>query len=920
MVKSNTIKYFSFFLFLLVLTVFTGCDFTPAQRAERAAGAEGDILIGIVETSFPSNYFLAGVRMAVDEINQQGGLLGRKVKLVIDDDKGAPETAEKIARRLAANKDIVAVIGHRMSSAAIPASIIYEKAGILFISYGANAPGLTLYGGEYTFRNIPTNKDYGIAMAEFAHNKGFKKTVVFHDRDITQKNLADIFKKEAASKGVEIVSTRSYFNDDREFKDVANSLKKKEFDSLAIFGLMPATAYLLKDLDEMGVRHPVIGGGGLDYPKLFTIAGESAEGVILPTNFNPLYPDKQIRNFVKKFQEKFNVLPDKWAAQGYDAVSLFAHAVREKGTVVPAVMASCLRFLEKWQAITGRYSFTLKGDISGKEIFFKQVKNGAFDFLDTVLKVVAEEDRREAAVFVDTSDKFNLLSYIEEKTLRFPLKEPVTTLDPALISNESDAEVAEQLFLGLTTLDPKTNAPVPELAKRWEKNKLVDTLYYFAMREDVTWTNGEPVTAHDILRAIRRNLDPKINSPQVEELFILKNAEAIHSGRKKRSELGVYAVSDFAVVFELEHPDPFFPARVSRPVFRPQPITAIEQHGEQWTDLDNIQTNGPYSPVEHQKGIGIFLKKNHGYFAEDKVAVPEVRYFVIARGAVGLGMYENDELDVIGGSYLPVSVATVPHLRKSPLRNEYHEMPTSCTVICFLNSELPPLHLPLVRKAISAAIDRRLLVDAANSGLGEPAVACTPPHLSASPSAEDDIRSERESASDPRQAQQWLAEAGYPEGKGFPELTLVTTTSEADKNIARGIQTLLKHFLHISVVVKAENGKEPGTVSDQSAHMVMRKVCSDYPSPEGILKKLQKTMGQQHNTFNELFRKAGQLAQTEERLEAYRRTDRMLCQEEAVVIPLFYEISPLLVKPRVEGWNYSAIGGQQLHQWSFEEQ
>ncbi|MCI5151294.1 MAG: hypothetical protein D3916_18235, partial [Candidatus Electrothrix sp. MAN1_4] len=389
--------------------------------------------------------------MAIEEINRQGGLLGRQVKPVIYDDEDDPDKAARIAHKIAANKDIIAVIGHWTSSIAISASIIYEQAGILFISYGASAPGLTQYSGDYTFRNIPTSKDYGIAMAECAHEQGFKKMIVFHDRGEMQRNHADIFKKEAVDREIEIIETHSYFTDEKDFKDLAASLKEKKdaFDALAFFGLMPATAYLLKALDEMGIKYPMIGGNGLDYPELFIIGAGSAEGLIVPSVFNPLYPNKPTRSFDRKFKQQFNITPDKWAAQGYDAVSLFAGAVKESESAVPIDIASHLRFFEKWNGVAGTYSFTPEGNISGKEIFFKKVKHGKFYFLDDIFKIVTENGDKKA-VSISTGDTFNLLSYIDEKTLRLPLREPVTTLDPALVRNESDMEIAEQLFLGLT--------------------------------------------------------------------------------------------------------------------------------------------------------------------------------------------------------------------------------------------------------------------------------------------------------------------------------------------------------------------------------------------------------------------------------------------------------------------------------------
>ncbi|MCI5133969.1 MAG: hypothetical protein D3920_02630 [Candidatus Electrothrix sp. AW2] len=907
---SNSKQCFLFFLFFIAF-VLSACNapLNPEERAQRLSKSEGDILIALVQTSLPSNFLLEGVEMAIDEINQQGGLLGKKLVSVIYDDKGDPVEAEKIARKIAKNKDIMAVIGHRMSSAAIPASIIYEQAGILFISYGANAPGLTQYSVHYTFRNIPTNNDYGLAIAEFMHNKGLKKTMVFHERETTQINLADIFKKEAVAKEIEIAATQSYFQDDRNFKKLVSSLKQEDgVDSVALFGLMPAAAYLLKEMNEMGVNLPVFGSGGMDYPNLFTIAGNSAEGVTLPTVFIPLYPDQKTRTFVKKFQKRFNVIPDKWAAQGYDAVSLLAHTIQKNGSLIPAVLASYLRFMESWHGVTGSYSFTPQGDIKDKEIFFKKVQSGKFVF-DT-----------------EQSGQSDLFNYMDDITLRLPLQEPVTTLDPALVRNKGDVEIAEQLFLGLTGLDPTTNKPIQELATDW-KRELNNTRYRFTLRKDITWTNGTPVTAHDVLWAIQRNLAPETASPQVEELFILKNAQDIYLGRKRTSQLKVYAPDDFSLVFDLEHPDPFFPARVSLPVFRPLPKLIITQYKDNWTDPDTIQTNGPYRPVEWQKNLGIFLKKNQQYFAADKVSIPEVRYFVVANPPVGLAMYENNELDVIGGAYLSLPLAAIPGIKQGPLYNQYNEVPTACTYTYLFDTKRVPVNQPLVRKAISAAIDRQLLIDAVHAGVGEPATSCTPPALLNIPqdNAHDDADdAEVKITFNPEQAKKWLVKAGYPNGEGFPELTLVTKNSEDDKKIADGIKTMLKHFLHISVKIKTNNRKEDKTVTDQeSAHITLFKACSDYPTPDSILKKLQKKTNWTNNTFNRLIRSTKYLTRTQQQQgaykTAYRQADKILCQDEVAVLPIFYQTSPVLIKSKVQGWQQAIIGGQQLEQCFFKE-
>ncbi|MCG8634473.1 MAG: ABC transporter substrate-binding protein [Desulfobacterales bacterium] len=396
----------SILLGIILFCLAASCGMGPSEekRAQLAGQADGDIEIGIVRTSAYSNFFLEGVTLAVEEINAGGGLLGRKLHIIVHDDRNEAGRGEKAATALARKKEVVAVIGHGNSNTAIPASVIYEKSGILFISCWAKNPVMTLYGGNYTFRNIPSQKKFGVQMAEFVQSRGMKKTVVFHERDAAQKSLANSFKKRATALGIEIKATRSYFGWEREFREVIAALlkvlersKKKaeawgkpepgsklNFDSIFISGTRPGAAELVKQLREMGIGVPIVGGKGLDSPGFWAAAGKAAEGIVVPTVFNPGYPDKKTRDFVRRFKERYELIPDTWAAQGYDAVSVLAHIIQESGSTVPLVMSTNLRYLEDWNGVTGSYSFTPRGDISGKEIFFKKRENGAF-FFQTLL-------------------------------------------------------------------------------------------------------------------------------------------------------------------------------------------------------------------------------------------------------------------------------------------------------------------------------------------------------------------------------------------------------------------------------------------------------------------------------------------------------------------------------------------------------
>lgn len=903
-------KYFMHNLiisFVLILFFSCGSPGTPAEKREqRAVKAEGDILIGIVTTSVSSNFFLEGVELAVEEINQKGGLLGRRLKTIVHDDMMDIGKGEKIAARLADNDDVIAVVGHRYSSVAIPASVIYEKAGIVFISYGASDPDLTLYSGNFTFRNIPSQKEFGYEMAKFSHGAEFRKTLVFQERKPVQKSLADIFKKEATALGIEIIATRSYFEWEKNFKETIEQLKNEdEFDSVMIAGSMPAAGELVKQLREMDISVPILGGDGMDSPDLWVVAGKSAEGVVVPTVFNPGYPDKLTRDFVRNFEAKYELIPDTWAAQGYDAVSLIAYAVEDSDSTAPPVISSTLRFLKKWKGVTGTYAFVPEGNIINKEIFFKKMQEGEFVF-------IAQEQKYD-------SDLFN---YIEEFTLRLPLKAPVGTLDPAFVKSRSDIELCEQLFPALTDLDPETYEPVPELAKEWKISRINDIVHIFHLRDDILWTDGERLTAHDILWTIRRNLDPDTASPNASDLFIIKNAKAVHEGSiKNMEEIGVYVPDDFIIVFKLEHPAPYFPGLVSLPAFRPLPGHVIEKYKDKWTETDKIQNCGPYKPVIWKKGKGIFLKKNPGYFDAENVQIPEVRYYVTARSSIGLALYENNELDIMGSSFLRLPDG-VSRIKKGPLKKEYYEDPHFCTYAYAFNTKLPPVDNPLVRKALSAAIDRQLLIDAVNEGNGEPAATCTRPPIFGSVAPGQNVGI----VFDPFQAREWLAGAGYPDGKNFPEITICYKKSAFHRKIAEGIRSLLKHHLNISAKLKEEEEESYNLTVTQGdpGHMFRAEICSNYPDADSSLRFFDPSdpfykTGWENPEFAGLIQKARETSEPEQRKDYYKRAEEILCKEDAAIIPLYFETYHSLVKPRVKGWSHMAMGGQQIYKWYFEE-
>ncbi len=900
------------FMFWVVVLGVTACMSSKTiseKRAARAATAQGEVVIGIVDSSnFPS-MFSEGIEFAVNEINQRGGVLGRKLKTLVYDDEGDDTKGWKIAQELAENEDVIAVVGHLYSSVAISASIVYEKAGLLFLSPGAMDPSLTRYGGDFTFRNIPNGEEVGRQAADFGFRQNIKKVVVFYQREDTYKRLMENFNAQAERHGTEVVTTRSFFSTETDFKPLLTLLKKQfSFDGIFIIGGLPAAGILIKQIRDLGIKTYILGTTDLDTMTLWTVAGKAAEGTVVMTVFDPGQPNRLTHEFVGRFQALYGIEPDAWAAQGYDAIQVLVAAMEQSGSTVPIVLSSALRFLENWEGVTGSYSFTVDGDISGKPFFFKIARSGGFELL--------ERERLEQV-------EIDPLYVVKDITLRIALPHELDTIDPALARTDYlGVEVIEQLFLGLTSLDPQTYQAVPALAEDWTISD-DGTVYQFHLRQDVTWTDGLPVTAHDVVRTIQHNIALHLNSPTASLLYVLKNAEAIHKGKLQDiSAIGVRARDYFTVEFTLEHPVVYFPTMLSSSVFRPLPVHVIEAYEDTWTAPEYIQTNGAYRLTAWEKGHVMILRKNPDYYDAEQVAIPEIRYYIVPSPSVGMALYRQDEIDIMGGSYLAIPLDEISRVKNHPVLNqEYSNPPQFETVAYYFNTKRPPVDNVLVRKAIAAAIERQLLVDVATQGDKEQATTFTRPPIFGSVAAGQGVGIDF----NPFQAKEWLAEAGYPDGQEFPEITIVTLPEY--RVLAYPLQGFLKHYLHIRVKLQEVSLEEYEKLLDQSEmpHMFVFPWLADYPDASSFLYETLHPLdspnyvGWDNTEFAKLVENAISISEPEARKALYKRAEQILCEEEVAIIPLYYSTAPMLVKPRVKGWYYMALGGQHIRNWALGE-
>jgi branched-chain amino acid transport system substrate-binding protein len=370
---------------LLITVLLAGCSSSFEQltyeRAKRAKESKGDVVVAIVwDNQILGGLFAEGIDMAVEEINRHGRILDRRLRTMMFN-AGNMQEELNLARKIAQDPDIVAVVGHGISDRAISSSLIYEKSGVLFLSPAATSPRLTSHGFQYTFRNAPSDKQTGHDLADFARASGFKKMVTIDDDSEYGQMLVDSFLENANKVGIEIKAVRSYFRWEKDYKPLVSEILSLNVDAVFIGGYAEIGSEVIKQARQLGLMVPFISGDGLDQLLICNLPGNAGNGVIVTTVYNAESDDDLARNFRRDFFARYKVQPDTFAAQGYDSMKLLATSFNGAKSTVPAVVSSYMRFMVKQQSIMGAYSFDRRGDVVGKKLYFKQAMNGAFHYL-----------------------------------------------------------------------------------------------------------------------------------------------------------------------------------------------------------------------------------------------------------------------------------------------------------------------------------------------------------------------------------------------------------------------------------------------------------------------------------------------------------------------------------------------------------
>lgn len=494
----------------------------------------------------------------------------------------------------------------------------------------------------------------------------------------------------------------------------------------------------------------------------------------------------------------------------------------------------------------------------------------------------------------------------QEKVLRWNLNTEPPTLDPALAHDTTSLLVIGQIFLGLTDYDPASGEIIGELAIDWEVSD-DGLIWTFHIRQDAVWTDGTPVTAHDVEYSMKRMLDPATAATPANLLWVVKGAYPYNTGAGTADDVGIRAMDDYTIQFELDHPVGFFPALATRVVV-PVPRQAIERYGDKWTEAGNIICNGPYMLQEWVHDDYLVLAKNPTYYDAANVEIDEIYCYMIVEASTAMAMYEAGELDVCRTIPLPDMdrVKTDPVLSK-----EYRSSPRLGTYYFGFNCTKPPFDNPLVRKAFASAIDRQALIDYILKGGQRPALTFISPGV---PGHIDGLEEGVGYPYDPEAAQAYLAEAGYPNGEGFPEVTLMFNTSEDHRAVAQFAQQCWQEVLNVKVNLANQEWKVYLTTLEQDAPQIFRLGwMASYPDGYDYLKRnfdsrTPEDYARYHNPeFNHAIDMLERESDPAERMAWFRLAETLLCDTDCACIPLYYYTMNELTKPYVVRDYYATI-------------
>ena len=325
-----------------------------------------------------------GVLMAVDEVNQEGGIQGRRIDVVIEDDQGSPEQAARVVSKLINQDKVVAIIGGGASGSSLAAAPRAQAARIPLISPSSTDPAVT-QTGDYIFRACFIDAFQGEVMAKFAFNElRAKKAAIMVDFNSPySRGLSDFFERSFRELGGEVVSKQSYNQGDAEFRGQLSVIKAASPDVICIPGYYGDVAVIAKQARQLGLLEPLLGGDGWDAPELWQLGGDALNNSYISDHYSSDDPSPTIQTFVREYKLRYgNLNPDAHAALAYDAMRLLADGIRKAGTE-SQLLRDALAQTRNFPGVTGVINIDMNRDAVKPAVVLK-LQDGGYVYQQTI--------------------------------------------------------------------------------------------------------------------------------------------------------------------------------------------------------------------------------------------------------------------------------------------------------------------------------------------------------------------------------------------------------------------------------------------------------------------------------------------------------------------------------------------------------
>lgn len=326
-----------------------------------------------------------GITMAIEDINGAGGVLGRKLELITEDNQTLPGQSATVAKKLIARDRVVALLGEVSSGRSLEAAPIAQAARIPMIAPAATNPKVTQVG-SYIFRVCFIDPFQGTVMAKFAANelKVRRVAIISSVSNAYSVGLAKFFRETFVAGGGVITAEQKYSEGDKDFRAQLTAIGATGCDAVFVPGYYTEAALIVRQARELGLNMPFLGGDGWVADELLAIGGSALNGCYYSTHFSPENTSPEVRRFVANYRARWGgETPDAFAALGYDAVGILADAIRRAGTTDGPALRDALAATRDFKGASGQTTIDANRDAS-KPATIIAIRDGRLNFLETV--------------------------------------------------------------------------------------------------------------------------------------------------------------------------------------------------------------------------------------------------------------------------------------------------------------------------------------------------------------------------------------------------------------------------------------------------------------------------------------------------------------------------------------------------------